>query len=183
MAGQTHQFGNPDRPSFFYEDPDAFDDPALAELHAYWEASRGDSDIPRKTAFLPKHVKPHLPWIVVCDSLPDNADFVYRVVGTRVTDYFLSNGTGKTVTDAFVAAKEIGEGTLWLYRRTCELRRPTRYVGAAAVYKGTYFPSFDALYLPYSSDGSRADRIVTLFVFNYAKLRERERQAISVPAA
>lgn len=176
MAGQVHQFGSEDRPSFFHEDPDEVDDPALAEMLGYWEASRGGNDIPPKAAFVPKDLKAHLPWIVVCDALPDGSDFVYRVVGTRVTDYFLDNGTGKTVTDAFVDAKDVGQGTLSLYRRTCELRRPTRYIGAAAIYKGVYFPSFDALYLPYSCDGTRADRIVTLFVFNYEKLRERGRQ-------
>lgn len=176
MAGQVHQLGSEDRPSFLHEDPDAVDDPALAEMLGYWEASRGGNDIPPKAAFVPKDVKSRLPWIVVCDALPDDSDFVYRVVGTRVTDYFLGNGTGKTVTDAFVDAKDIGQGTLWLYRRTCELRRPMRYIGAAAVYKSVYFPAFDALYLPYSSDGTKADRVVTLFVFNYEKLRERSRQ-------
>lgn len=182
MAGQVLQVGSPERPSFFYEDPDEFDDSALAEMHGYWEMSHGANDIPAKSTFVPKDVKSHLPWLVVCDALPDDSDFVYRVVGTRVSDYFLNNSTGKTVTQAFVDAPHIGQGTLWLYRRTCELRRPTRYAGAAMIHKSVYFPTFNALYLPYSSDGTRADRIVTLFVFNYDKLRERGRQTGASPA-
>ena len=175
MAGQVHQFGSEERPSFFYEDPDELD-PTFAGMRDYWETSRGDRDIPVKSSFAPKDVKTHLPWMVVCDALPDDSDFVYRVIGSRVSDYFLGNGTGKTVMEAFGGDPDIGRGTLWLYRRTCELRRPTRYCGPAAVYKGVYFPSFDALYLPYSCDGTRADRVVTLFIFNYEKLRERGRQ-------
>jgi hypothetical protein len=182
MAGQVLQVGSPDRPSYVYEDPDELDDPFFAGMHQYWEASRGERDIPAKSAFVPKNVKSHLPWLVVSDALPDGSDFVFRVVGTRVSDYFLNNSTGKTVTEAFVDAPNIGQGTLWLLRRTCELRRPMRYSGAAMIHKSVYFPSFDALYLPYSSDGVCADRIVTLFVFNYHKLRERNRLAQTSPA-
>ena len=182
MAGQVHQFGSPERPSFLYEDPDELD-PVLAGLREYWEASRDGRDIPAKSAFSPRDVKSYLPSIVVCDALPDNSDFVYRVVGTRVSDYFLGNGTGKTVAEAFADAPDIGQGTLYLYRRTCELRRPTRYLGAATVYKGVYYPSFDALYLPYSCEGTRADRIVTLFHFNYANLRDRARSSVSALAS
>jgi len=182
MAGQVLQVGSPERPSFVYEDPDELHDPAQAALRDYWDASRDGRDIPLKSAFVPKDVRAHLPSIVVCDALSDDSDFVYRVVGTKVSDYFLNNSTGKTVTEAFVDAPNIGQGTLWLYRRTCELRRPVRYAGAAMIHKSVYFPAFDSLCLPYSRDGMLADRIVTLFVFNYDKLRERGRHTVGSPA-
>ena len=35
------------------------------------------------------------------DALPDYADFRYRLVGSSVCEYFLANGTGKTVSEVF----------------------------------------------------------------------------------
>ena len=57
-------------------------------------------------------------------------------------------------------------------------RRPTRSTGPATKVNGVYFPAYDSLYLPYSTDGVSADRIVNAFSFNYDEVRAREAYGI-----
>lgn len=165
--------GHPARPSRLVGDPDTFDNPILDFFLTYWRTKRSDANLPLRSSFVPQEVRGHLPWVVVADALPDYVDFRYRVVGSNVCRYFLSDGTGKTIREAFSgASSEVIEGTLWLYRQACVERTPIRLTGPSSRWNEIYFPDFDAAYLPYSTDGERADRIVNIFTFNYQKFLE-----------
>lgn len=173
MAGAILQFGDPDRPSYFFEDPDDLDGPVLPTMLTYWRKGRRDGDLPVSSEFRPKDVKTLLPWIVVIDALPELSDYRYRVIGSRVCEYFLADGTGKTVREAFAALPILAEQIIGAYRRTCMLRVPTRSTGPAMVVDGIYFPAYDSLYLPYSSDGRVADRVINAFSFSYDEVRAK----------
>jgi hypothetical protein len=54
-------------------------------------------------------LREHLGWVIMVEVLPGEADFRYRLIGTLVTQYFLADSTGKTVSEAF--AKN-GEGVI-----------------------------------------------------------------------
>jgi hypothetical protein len=103
---------------------------------------------------------------------PGYEDFRLRVVGSRVADDFLGDGTGKTIREAFAGADaELREGFVWLFRHVCELGAPVRPTGPGSAGKLPYYPNFDVCYLPYSSDGVRADRVVNVFTFNHREMR------------
>jgi len=142
--------------------------------------------LPLHESFVPQEVRSHLPWVVVADALPGYEDFRLRVVGSRVADYFLGDGTGKTIREAFAGAdEELREGFVWLFRHVCELRAPVRLTGpGSASKKMPYYPNFDVCYLPYSSDGVRADRVVNAFTFNHREMRAvREAAQQNFPSA
>ena len=157
------------------EDPDAVAQPVLGFFLDYWNAKRGASELPPPASFVPREVRSNLQWVTLVDVLsPDEGEFRYRLVGTRSADYFLGDGTGKTVREAFAHADAgFVEGAIWLLRRTCELRRPIQLAAPSSNWNKIYFPSFESLYLPYSTDGRVIDRLVTVFVFDRFSLRGR----------
>ena len=171
MTERVQMVGDPARPTRLVEDPADIDEPKLSFFLSYWRTKRGQSTLPLRSSFAPRDVRSNLSWVVVIDALPEYTDFRYRVVGTRVADYFLGDGTGKTVRQAFGGVNsELVEGTLRIYRHTCVERIPIRLSGPATVHKNIYFPKYDSLYLPYSSDGENADRLLSIFTFNPQKL-------------
>ena len=173
MAGAVIPFGDPNQPSYFYEDPDDLERPLLKTMLKYWRAARETRSIPLYADFNPKDVKAHLPWIVVIDALPGYADFRYRVIGTKVCDYYIADGTGKTVTEAFGELTDLADNIKYAYRRTCELALPIRCTGPATTSGGVFFPAYDTLFLPYSRDGETADCIVNAFSFSHEEVRMR----------
>ncbi|HEX7968313.1 MAG TPA: PAS domain-containing protein, partial [Stellaceae bacterium] len=74
-------------------DPAHLDHPTLAFLRAYWESKRRGRHMPSRADIDPIEMKAHLGWIVLADVLPRLADFRLRLVGTLVTQYFLSDST------------------------------------------------------------------------------------------
>jgi hypothetical protein len=101
MVETVQMVGDLERPSTLVSNPEAIDNPILDFFLTYWRTKRGDAVLPLRDSFVPKEVRGHLPWVVVADALPDYLDFRYRVVGSHVCRYFLSDGTGKTVHEAF----------------------------------------------------------------------------------
>lgn len=161
MTARVQNLGDPEHLFRLIEDPDAIDDPVLSFFLGYWRAAGNGRDVPLRSSFVPQEVRGHLQWVVTADALPDDSDFRFRVVGTRVCDYFLHDGQGKTVSEAFAHLDHhMKDGTLWMFRHACRERVPLRITGPSSQFKDIYFPAYDALCLPYSSDGEKADRIV-----------------------
>jgi hypothetical protein len=173
MAGPIQSLGDPHRPTILCEDPDEVEEPVLAFFLSYWQRKLGGRDFPLVTDFVPREVRSNLRWVVLIDALPDYADFRYRLVGSSVCEYFLGDGTGKTVREAFAINSGLAEGIIQLCRRACVLGRPIRCTGPSAIVADMFFPNYDSLYLPYSTDGKKADRLVNTFVFNYGAIREK----------
>jgi len=169
MSPRTQLTGDPKNPTRLVEDPDAVDHPVLAFFLEYWKAKRGAAALPLRSSFDPREVRGNLQWVSTADATGD--DFRFRVVVTRAADYFLADGTGKTTREAFADADAgLRDGILWLMQRTCALKCPIRVTGPSSRWKSTFYPAYDTLYLPYSSDGETADRVVSVFTFDRARM-------------
>jgi len=173
MAERVHLTGDPERPTRIMEDPIEIANPILGFFLGYWRDNRQGNALPQYARFVPREIKKHLPWVVVTDALPEYEDFRYRVVGTHVTRYFLGDGTGKTIRQAFAGEDaSVAESLVWLHRRACVERIPIRLTGPATVLKNIYFPSYDSIYLPYATGGETAGKIVNVFTFDYREIAE-----------
>lgn len=158
-------------------DPQNLQHPVLAFLKRYWDTKRGSRIMPSRAEIRPSEMKEHLGWIVMLDALPDLSDFRYRTIGTRVTQYFLSDSTGKTITEAFQAYGPAAiNGVLWLHRKAAKDKVGIRAHGGAG-WLGRSFLDFDTLVLPLSDDGQNANKILSAFTFDISNLL----QARSVP--
>ena len=66
--------------------------------------------MPSRSDIRPSEMKEHLGWILLLDVLDGGEDFRFRTVATRVSEYFLLDGTVRTVSEAFVPYGEAGVG-------------------------------------------------------------------------
>lgn len=172
MPNRTEFIGNPARPLAMVANPDAVDNPILEFFLDYWREKRGAARVPLRSAFNSKEVGAKLPWVTVVDALPDYSDFRYRVIGTHIDEYFTVNATGMTVTEAFAhLSAGMGKLVISVLKKTCMDQVPIRLTGPDFVVKDKYFPDYDTLYLPFSSDGEHVDRVVNAFVFNAKKIK------------
>lgn len=183
MSEHVQLVGDRVNPARLVENPQSIDNPILAFFENYWRESCLGAPLPLRASFTPQKVRGNLPWVVVADALPDHSDFRFRVIGSRVAEYFLGNGTGKTIREAFAGVEaEFVDATVWLYRRSCTRRIPIRLTGPSSRHESIYFPNYDTLYLPYSSDGEHADRVINVFTFNYEEIAHRVLAAETEPA-
>jgi hypothetical protein len=155
-------------------EPQDIEQPVLRFLKDYWDRKRGARAMPSRADIRPSEMKEHLGWVILQDVIGDSEDFRYRTIGSRVTQYFLGDSTGKTVSETFAPFGEAAvNGVLAVHRKCARDRVVLRSHGGAG-WLGRSFLDFDALYLPLSDDGVRANMILSAFTFDQAALlRER----------
>lgn len=179
MSETVEIVGYPGSPARLVTDPENIDNPILDFFASYWRSKRNGACLPMRASFSPQDIRDKLPWVVVVDALPNFTDFRYRVVGAKVARYFLGNSTGKTAREAFADwGTEAVEDVVSLYARACTARAPVRLTAPAIAHEKLVLPDFDTVYLPYSSDGETADRVINVFTFNYRELVENRPSAI-----
>lgn len=151
-------------------DPKHLQNSALVFLKDYWERKRGARAMPSRADIRPSEMKEHLGWIMLLDVLPGAQDFRFRTVGTRVTEYFLTEATGKTVTEAFARyGEDAVKAVLATHRKIAREAVTLRVHGGAGLF-GRAFLDFDALYLPLSDTGVSVNMILSAFTFDLSAL-------------
>jgi hypothetical protein len=151
-------------------DPQNLQNPVLSFLKAYWEGKRAGRAMPSRADIKPADMKEHLGWIILLDAFPDFSDFRYRTIGTRVTQYFLADSTGKTLREAFTPYGEAAiNGVIAPHRKAAQAQVPVRAHGGAG-WLGRSFLDFDALFLPLSDDGQAVNMILSAFTFDVTQL-------------
>jgi hypothetical protein len=166
--------GEPNPSGYGYvENPDTVDNPILSFFLLYWRERRGANRLPTRADMRIRDFPGYLPWVILLDAEDEYREFRFRVVGTRVAQYFLSDATGSTLSEAYQEADpELREGTRQLLQRPCLIGAPTRATGPASTWQGNFFPNWDALYLPLGADRTNADSVFVAFTFNYQQFRE-----------
>ncbi len=152
------------------DNPVRLDNPILDTFLDYWNERRGARAMPSRADIRPNDLKTYLGWLCFVDALPDYEDFRFRLIGSRVSDFFLSNATGLTVREAYAAAnagRAESDAVRWILRQTCTARAPMRVTGGGGDWCGHYYPDYDALYLPLSENGVTANMVMCGFTFNY----------------
>jgi len=153
--------------------PRSLANPALAFVRDYWHAKRGSRQMPARSDIRPADLKKYLDSIVMIDVL-GGGDFRYRLVGTTITRYFLTDPTGMHVAEAWAP---VGENAVKRIVGNLSAvvagRVPVRLWGQVD-WIGTG-EDFDALYLPFSDDGEHVTMILNLFTFDRQRiLMERQ---------
>lgn len=146
--------------------PATLEHQTLAFLMNYWNAKRGERAMPSRGDIRASDLKEHLGWVMIVEVLPQMADFRYRLIGTLVTQYFLSDGTGKTVTEIYAKDNPLaGKGITAIFRKCARDKCIVRAFGEAG-WIGEGFEQFDCLTLPLSDDGETVHMLLHAFVFD-----------------
>jgi hypothetical protein len=184
VAEEVLTMGEGERAMRIVKNPSDVDNPILAYVLSYWRHKSSPGRPPSRKDIELRDLKSHLPWVILVDSVDGGEDFRYRVVGTRVAEYFLGDGTGKTVREALGddETKELRDFTLWLFRETCRTRAPIRFTGPGGHVRGVFFPDYDAIQVPLAGDDATPDTVLSIFTFNYREFLE-SRSAYSLVRA
>jgi hypothetical protein len=142
--------------------------PELRFILDYWQAKRGTRAMPSRADIALRELKGQLGWISLIDVLPGGDDFRYRLIGTRIMQYFKSDTTGKTVSESFAPVPEAGAMMLALLRSIVKNRFVIRSFGNLA-WMGNDFEDFESLFLPFSDDGESVTMIMNPFVYDRAR--------------
>jgi len=146
--------------------PGELKNPTIRFLRDYWEQKRNGRIMPSRADIRPSELKEHLAWVIMADVLPGATDFRYRLVGTLITEYFLTEATGKTTSEAFAPLGEGVTHAVLSVMRTCtKMRAPIHAFGDADAFAGN-FEAFDAIFLPLSDDGHSTNVILHAMVFD-----------------
>jgi hypothetical protein len=146
--------------------PVKLDHPTLQFLRSYWDVKRGPRLMPSRNDIKPSELREHLGWVNMAEVLPGMEDFRFRLVGTLVTQYFLRDSTGKTISEAFAPAGDGAiKGVKAVFRKTARDRVPMRVFGDAGWIASGY-EQFDSIYLPLSDDGETCNLVLNAFVFD-----------------
>lgn len=138
---------------------------ALLIVRDYWQRQRGTRAMPSRSSISPAQLKPQLPHILLADVVDGGADFRYRVVGTELRAFFVSEPSGKLMSEVIAPfGKATVSATLASYRAVMERRAPMRLTGSGAWY-GQNPKLFDALLAPLSEDGELVNMILGTFIF------------------
>ncbi len=149
-------------------DPSRLEQPVLAALKAYWDEQRGERMMPARGDLDPVDLKSYLGWIAMLDAMPGFEDFRYRLVGTRIADYFPIDGTGQTIRQAFAPFdNDVVTAVLALHQQVARDRRPLHLSGAPGRPGGAQF-AYEALILPLSDNGATTDKLMIGFTFDHA---------------
>jgi hypothetical protein len=147
-------------------DPVTLEQPTLAFLHAYWKSKCAGRAMASRADIRASEIKEHLGWVILLDVLPEMKDFRYRLIGTLVTQYWLTDSTGRTVSEAFEeSGPVVQKAVLSVFRKCARDKCIVRSHGDAGWLPGG-FERFDSIYMPLSDDGERVTHILHAFVFD-----------------
>lgn len=123
--------------------------------------------MPSRADIRPAEMKKHLGWIVMLDVLNGGDDFRYRTLGTRITEHFGNDPTGRTIKDYYSGFGEhIRDVALDVMRKSVTEKAPilTTGVGGSVGYP---FIKFGTIYMPLSDDGATVNIIFGAMKFEY----------------
>lgn len=151
--------------------PAQIEDPALAFVRDYWNARRGGRAMPSRADIRPADMKKHLGWIVMLDVLNGGDDFRYRTLGTRITEHFGSDPTGRTIKDFYSGfGAGVRDVALEVMRQAVEERAPVLTTGVGGTV-GYPFIKFGTIYAPLSDDGAHVNILMGAMRFEYLQGR------------
>ncbi|HUK11151.1 MAG TPA: PAS domain-containing protein [Stellaceae bacterium] len=131
------------------------DKPQLLDLKRYWDRKRGARRMPTRVDIDPLELPQHLGWLYLIDVSPGLSDFRYRLLGSRITEAYGRDSTGRTVREVHEAENpDYCSAILALYRTIARDAIVAHEQGSLSVAAEQY-RQYDVLYLPLDrGDGS-----------------------------
>jgi hypothetical protein len=132
--------------------------PQLGALHCLWEAKRAAAPMPSRRDFTVEELGPWLGHLMLVDAIEAGRDYVYRVFGTRIADFFGHDLTGKRLSTLTPQVQRaVGEE----YGGVLATQRPRYVVGSPFLWRRSAMVA--RVILPLSHAGSAVDQLLIGF--------------------
>ncbi len=129
----------------------------LRALYEYWSSKCGQNRLPTRADLDPADIPRLLPYIYIVDVERDPVRFRFRLVGSRVRDWFGHDATGHYVDDP--CKGDLDLGMTEVYRQVFESRVP-RHVQRDIPDLGAFVHCFDRLILPLAGADGTVDKLI-----------------------
>ena len=141
----------------------------IRQLYEYWRSVHPADGIPGRRHFDPMAVPALLPNICLIAAPTPAADFVFRLMGTRLEIFFGGNFTGKPFVSAYIKNHRSQA-----YVDMCEIledRQPRWRRGPAGLVENREHVTIERVFLPLAEDGATVNIILGLLL---AKIGETD---------
>lgn len=135
------------------------EEPLCRDMLAYWKELRGDRAMPHPGDIDPVRFARHMPNLLMVQVNWQPFDLTYRLLGGDVVNAHGSNFRGRRVLDSPSHTGRFNEVLYSFYKFVAEAQRPYAVSGTME-YTARGRVSVEAVYLPFSLDGERTDRIL-----------------------
>jgi len=152
--------------------------PLIAAVCDYWKRKRGAAAWPRRQDIVPAEIKQWLPRVLLVEAIDRGADFRYRLVGSRLGEFFPAEPSGKIMSEVLAPFGVVTtQKTLETYRSVLSMREPLRVKGDGAWYEQS-LKYFEAVLAPLSEDGVTVNMIFGAFDFMWVRVDAGARETV-----
>ena len=139
--------------------------PKARQIHDYWRSIHPAEGLPGRQHFDPVDVPSLLSNICLIDTPGPQDDFIYRLMGTKVVEFFGGDFTGKPFVGPYIKATESQAYNDLCATRADRLLRWRR--GQAQFVQNREYVIIERLYLPFASDGAMVNMVLALLLAKY----------------
>jgi hypothetical protein len=139
--------------------------PKVRELVDYWLSIHPSEGLPGRRHFDPVDIPGLLPNICLIDVPTRSTDFSFRLMGTRMVDYYGSDFTGKPFESAYVKHQESQA-----YIDLCKVvatRLPRWRRGPSAFVKNREHVIVERVFVPLAEDGWTVNIVLALLLAKF----------------
>lgn len=150
------------------------------KMYRYWAEKRGERPRPRWRDITLMDIYDVAPCICVRDVIPGENDFVCRYWGTRLTDLYGIDCSGKKVSECYSPSGI--RNTLGIYSRVISSERPVRLIGNLGYVDRSERTFFEGVFLRLDGDDA-PDRHVIAALQIGCQLDADDLENLEKPAA
>lgn len=122
----------------------------------YWQAKRGARLMPARSDLDPAEITTILPHVVLYDVRQEPLDFRYRLIGTKMDEYFLGHYTGLWMSEI---PHQKSPSRIWASCRRVVTERAPLSSDIPYIGKNKEFLTTEDLIMPLSDDGETVDML------------------------
>ena len=129
--------------------------PQIRAFFEYWKRIHPATGLPGRQHFDPVDIPWLLPNIFMVDAPSDAIGFTFRLMGTRLVEFFGEDFTGQPFINAYVKAEESRA-----FKDLCDLfndRLPRWRLGLASFVRNREHTIVERLYVPLAADSEHVD--------------------------
>jgi len=139
--------------------------PKVRQIHDYWRSIHPAAGLPGRQHLDPVDIPSLLPNIGLIDAPGPQGDFTFRLMGTKLVDFYGADFTGKSFVGAYVKATEsMAYNDL---RATVADHLPRWRRGQAMFVRNREYVIIERIYLPFASDGATVTMVLALLLAKY----------------
>ena len=140
-------------PHYTYRlDPDLSDNPRFLDLVRHWDSKRAGRPLPLRADIDPLDLRTHLGSLNLIECLPGYEDFRYRLIGTKITEAYGRDSTGRTVRELYAESDVEYRDFLLAWYRDVSLQQKIGRAEGTLRPVNREFRNFDSLLLPLAND-------------------------------